>query len=493
MPMTDKDLDLLFGRLVVHYKILTKEQVTEALRRQREAEGTFDLPSFLVAEGLITPQVRTQLEAAREQWLAKQKAKEQKAAPAAQATPATPAPSPPAQAPAPAAQAAPAPAPTAAPAQAAPAAPAAADQEEALVKRAAASGQVQYAPGLSLDCLLRQAVAVGASDLHVHSGAPLKVRIHGRLRDVGDAVTETHEAERLIYGLLHDEIRLLIDNGHQVDFAHEIPGVGRFRANTYRQRRGFDAVFRVIPPQAPSLEDLGLPADLKRLTDYHQGMVLLTGPAGCGKSSTMAAMVDIINRDRPDHVITVEDPIEFVHPSKRCVVNQRQVGPHTESFARALRAALREDPDIIAIGELRDLETVQLSLTAAETGHLVLGTLHTNSAIRTVNRILGVFPPEKQAQIRTMVSESLRAIVSQRLVATADGQGRVPALEVLIANKAVGNLIRDNKTFQIRSVLQTGANVGMRLLDNSLFELVQAGTITKEEALLHCEDPRRFQ
>jgi twitching motility protein PilT len=278
----------------------------------------------------------------------------------------------------------------------------------------------------------------------------------------------------------------------QVDFAYTIPGVSRFRSNAYRQQRGVDVVFRAIPPTPPSLEGLGLPASLARFTDFHQGMVLITGPSGCGKSSTLAALINILNESRPDHIITIEDPIEVLHPSKRCVVNQRQVGRHTNSFARALRAALREDPDIIAIGELRDLETIQLALTAAETGHLVLATLHTSNAIRTVNRILGVFPPSQQEQIRTMFSESLRAVVSQRLVNRADGNGRVPALEVLVANKAVGNLIRDNKTFQLRSVIQTGGSKGMCLLDASLLELVKNKVITREEALRHCEEPQRF-
>jgi twitching motility protein PilT len=220
--------------------------------------------------------------------------------------------------------------------------------------------------------------------------------------------------------------------------------------------------------------------------------VLLTGPAGCGKSSTLAALLNIINGERSDHIITIEDPIEYIHPSKQCVVNQRQVGTHTNSFARALRGALREDPDIIAIGELRDLETISLALTAAETGHLVLATLHTNNAIRTVNRILGVFPPSQQDQIRTMVSESLRAVVSQRLVTRADGNGRVPALEILVVNKAVGNLIRENKTFQIKSVLQTGGAQGMCMLDASLADLLKKGVITREEALKHTDDPVKF-
>jgi twitching motility protein PilT len=251
-------------------------------------------------------------------------------------------------------------------------------------------------------------------------------------------------------------------------------------------------VFRPIPPDPPTLEQLGLPATLKKLTEYHQGLVLVTGPAGCGKSSTLAALVAMLNAERHDHIITVEDPIEYVHTPKGCLVNQRQAGKHTKSFANALRAALREDPDIIVIGELRDLETIQLAITAAETGHLVLATLHTNNAIRTINRVLDVFPPKQQSQIRAMVSESLRAIVSQRLVMTADNQRRVPALEVLFVKPSVSNLIREEKTFQIRSVMQTGRSEGMTLLDDSLFELVKAGTVTKETARRVAEDPKRF-
>jgi len=275
----------------------------------------------------------------------------------------------------------------------------------------------------------------------------------------------------------------------QVDFAYAIPGVGRFRANVYRQQRGLDAVFRAIPPTAPTLEDLGLPATFERFASIHQGIVLFTGPAGCGKSSTMAAMVRLINESRSDHIITIEDPIEYVHPSLRAIVNQREVGPNTKSFARALRAALREDPDVIVIGELRDLETISLALTAAETGHLVFGTLHTSSAIRTVNRVLGVFPPDEQGQIRMMLSESLRAVISQRLIPQADGGGRVAATEVLIGTRAVGNLIREQKTFQLTSLMQTGISQGMCLLDVSLQNLFKRREITRDAARQHAEKP----
>ncbi|MEB2344889.1 MAG: type IV pilus twitching motility protein PilT [Deltaproteobacteria bacterium] len=340
--------------------------------------------------------------------------------------------------------------------------------------------------------ILRAGVAAGASDLHLHGGAPLRWRRHGVLETQGSEALDAARGEALLRSILTPEQAAALDADGQVDLAYTLPGVGRFRANVYRQQRGLDGVFRVVPDHPPSLQELGLPTTLARLTNYHQGMVLVTGPAGCGKSSTMAAFLHLVNGERTDHILTIEDPIEVLHPSQRCLVNQRQVRAHTETFARALRAALREDPDVIAIGELRDLETISLALTAAETGHFVLGTLHTNSTVRTIDRLIGVFPPDQQSQVRTMLSESLRAVVSQRLVRRADGQGRVPALEVLVVNKAVSNLIRENKTFQIRSILQTGASQGMCLLDTSLEGLVKSGTITQEEARRHCEDPKRF-
>jgi twitching motility protein PilT len=260
--------------------------------------------------------------------------------------------------------------------------------------------------------------------------------------------------------------------------------------NLYRQQRGVDAVLRFISPEPPTLEQLGLPSSLARFTTYPQGLVLVTGPTGCGKTSTLAALVNLINEERREHILTIEDPVEYIHPSKRCLVNQRSVHRHTASFARALRAALREDPDVVVIGELRDLETISLALTAAETGHLVLATLHTDNAIRTINRIVGSFSSDQQSQIRSMISESLRAVVSQRLIPRADGKGRVAAIEVLVVTKAVANLIRENKTFQIHSVLQTGAAQGMSLLDASIRQHVQSGAISREEAQRYCAEPK---
>ena len=351
---------------------------------------------------------------------------------------------------------------------------------------------VSYRPGITLRQLLSQAAAARANDFHLHSGARIKVRLDGRLEDVSAEPIAREEAERLIEGLLDANTRAALSASSQADFVYAAPDVGRFRANVYRQQRGLDAVFRPIADHPPSLSELGLPESLGRFTRYHQGLILLTGPAGCGKSSTMAALVDRINETRRDHVITIEDPIEFVYLSKRCTVNQRQVGQHTDTFARALRAALREDPDVIVIGELRDFETVQLALTAAETGHLVLATLHTNNAVRTIHRILGVFPAEQQPQIRMMLSESLIAVVSQRLLGRVDGQGRVPAVEILINTAAIGHLIRDEKTFQIPSIMQTATTQGMALLDTALADLVAAGVVSKEEARGHAEDPSKF-
>ena len=340
-----------------------------------------------------------------------------------------------------------------------------------------------------LESILAASAKKGASDIHLHAGASLQHRFNGKLEVLEESI-EPEAIERMVCSALTLEQREHLSREGELDFCFELPGVGRLRANAYRQQRGLDVVFRTIPGEPPTLKELGLPEELKKYTDYHQGMVLITGPAGCGKSSTLAALVNHINENREEHVLTVEDPIEIIHPSKKCLVNQRHAGLHTASFARALRGALREDPDIIVIGELRDLETISLAMTAAETGHFVLATLHTSNAVRTVNRMIGAFPSNEQDQVRAMLSESLRAVISQRLVPTADGKGRLPALELLVVNRAIGNMIRDEKTVQIRSSMQTGKSHGMYLLEQSLNELVESGKITREVALEIAEEKK---
>ncbi|HWM91171.1 MAG TPA: type IV pilus twitching motility protein PilT [Thermoanaerobaculia bacterium] len=447
--------EVLFGRIALHYKLVSQDQLAEATSAWDQEGGLRGLGEILVERGVLNLRQLEQLRTVQRDYLAKQNSQEQQPAPVP----------------------APAPAPITQP----------------VSQPATPPAKAEWRQGSRrLDTLLTFAARQRASDLHLHCGAPIKLRRNGELFEPESEPLSPEVSNTLIREVLTPEQQRELDEHGQIDFAYTISGVGRFRANAYRQQRGLDAVFRAIPPIPPTLEVLGLPTSLARFANFHQGMVLFTGPAGCGKSSTLAAMVNIINQERQDHIITIEDPIEYIHRSRKCVVNQRQVGRHTGSFARALRAALREDPDIIAIGELRDLETIALALTAAETGHLVLATLHTNNAIRTINRILGVFPPSQQEQIRTMVSESLRAVVSQRLAVKADGSGRVPALEVLVCNKAVGNLIRDNKTFQIKSVLQTGASHGMCLLDASLADLLKNGVITRDEAARNAEDPAKF-
>ena len=492
----------LLGRLALHYKLLTRDQLVESLQEQAREGHRRRIGDVWIEKGWITPQRFAQLLQAQREYEARLAAADPRAAQPARPSPEDPAPTP-----------------AASPGAASPGvagglgslAPGPGASVELLVARRAAAlteaSRLATAPVLptigratpddavpatGMARLLAFAVARGASDLHVHAGLPVRLRIHGDFRAIEERPMSPEDTRRLLHEVLTPEQAEALAARGQVDLAYTLPGVGRFRANVYRQQRGTDGVFRIIPPEPPSLSELGLPLDLARFANYHQGLVLITGPTGSGKSSTLAALVRIVNEERRDHVITIEDPVEFVHAPRRCVVNQREVGRHTRSFSRALRAALREDPDVIVVGELRDLETISLALTAAETGHLVLATLHTQNAINTLNRLIGVFPAEQQPQIRTMVSESLRAVTSQRLALRADGSGRVAALEVLVATKAVSNLIRENKTFQLRSVMQTGAAQGMRFLDQSLEELVRGGTITREEAARHAEDPRRF-
>ena len=329
---------------------------------------------------------------------------------------------------------------------------------------------------LTMQDLLREAADKGASDLHLSAGEPPLLRVHGDLVRIEHPAVTPAQVTELVNSIMSDAQRATFEAEHEVDFACELEGKGRFRVNVFVHSRGPGAVLRTIPTQIPALDTLHMPPILKEVCKKERGLVLVTGPTGSGKSTTLAAMIDYINDNWETHILTIEDPIEFVHPPKRCLVNQREVGPHTNSFSNALRSALREDPDVILIGEMRDLETISLALTAAETGHLVFGTLHTSSAPKTIDRIIDVFPAGQQGQIRTMLSESLEAVVAQTLLKKKGG-GRVAACEVLIGTPAVRNLIREGKLHQITSMMQTGQRLGMQTLDMGLADLVKRGLI----------------
>lgn len=343
-----------------------------------------------------------------------------------------------------------------------------------------------------LDALLHLALKHDASDLHLRAGLPPLIRMHGRLQPLPGGDSSDSNAEALLEILSADQLHLF-EKRHDLDFAYELPGVARFRANFLRQRQGIGAVFRVIPSRIPTLGELGLPQTVFDLARLEQGLVLVTGPTGSGKSTTLAAMIDHINQESDKHIVTIEDPLEFVHANKTSLVTQREVGTHTLSFAAALRAVLREDPDIILLGELRDLETIALAITAAETGHLVFGTLHTRTAASTVDRVIDVFPPEQQGQIRTMLAETLKGVVAQQLLLRADGEGRVAAVEILIGTTALANLIRDGKTYQIPSIMQTGRREGMQTMDQAILELLRAKRITPQEAYRKAVDKETYR
>ncbi|NOZ68698.1 MAG: type IV pilus twitching motility protein PilT [Deferribacteres bacterium] len=332
-----------------------------------------------------------------------------------------------------------------------------------------------------------------ASDLHLSAGSKPKIRIHGELQDMDHPELTNEELRSLLFEIATEEQQKAFLARRDLDFAYEIPGVARFRANYFDQKRGMGAVFRVIPTNILSVEDLGLPPQILKLTQLSRGLVLVTGPTGSGKSTTLAAIIDYINTHRKDHILTIEDPVEFVHENKGCLVNHREIGNHTDSFATALRAALREDPDVILVGEMRDLETIELAITAAETGHLVFGTLHTNSAAKTIDRIIDAFPAGQQAQIRTMLSESLKGVICQQLLKRSDQPGRLAALEILFCKTAVANLIREGKTFQITSVMQTAKGEGMQLMDQAIMEFLMQKKISPEEAYLKANDKNAFQ
>ena len=343
-----------------------------------------------------------------------------------------------------------------------------------------------------IDKFLKMGRQVGASDVHISVGSAPLLRLHGSLRKVKYAELTPDDTQRLLHEVLSDRQLKSLEDTWEADISYMADGVGRCRTNICRHNRGLDATFRLIPEEVHSLEELGFPPAVRRLMDYRQGMVLVTGQAGCGKTTTLAAMVKYLNENRREHIITLEDPIEILHESQKCHIIQREVGRHTSSFARALRACLREDPDIIVVGEMRDLDTVANAITAAETGHLVLGTLHTTSAARTIGRILDVFPPEQQDQIRTMAADSLRGIVTQQLVPRADGKGRVACVEVMVVTPAISNLIKEDRTFQIPSLMQTGVKQGMQLMDDALYKLLQQGQITPQTALERAYDRSKF-
>lgn len=345
-----------------------------------------------------------------------------------------------------------------------------------------------------LDNILRGAVSVKASDLHLAPGEPFIVRQFGRLRKVESPSLTSERCEQLIYELLENEQKEILTQKLQLDFAYEIPGIARFLGSAMRHYGGISASFRVIPLEIPTFETLGLPTDtMKRIMNNHQGLVLVTGATGQGKSTTMAAMIDYVNTNRAHHILTVEDPIEFIHPLKRCAVNQRQLGRDTLTYPNALRAALREDPDVIAVGELRDLETISLAISAAETGHLVLGTLATSSAPKTIDRIIDSFPVKEQGQVRAMLGESLKAVITQRLIPRADLTAMALSSEILIGTLPMATLIRDGKVFQIPSMMQMGKAAGMQIMDESIMSLLQAGTITAKEAYLNANNKAPFR
>jgi twitching motility protein PilT len=340
-----------------------------------------------------------------------------------------------------------------------------------------------------IDSFFKVMCEQGASDMHLAAGAKPQLRLQGGLKKV-EYQTLTDEVLRpMLYEILSERQIAAFEKTNDLDFAYSAPGIARFRANYFMKNTGIAAAFRIIPFKILTLDDLGCPEVFKTMCEYKNGLVLVTGPTGSGKSTTLAAMIHHINSTSNDHILTLEDPLEFVHEPIKCQISQREIGTHTESFAAALRAALREDPDVILVGEMRDLETIQLAISAAETGHLVFGTLHTNNAGKTVDRVIDVFPADRQAQVRTMLAESLRGVISQQLLKRANGSGRVAAYEVLVATQAVRSLVREQKTYQIPSTISTSRKEGMQTLDQHLLDLIQKQAVTVEEGMKFSEQP----
>ena len=345
---------------------------------------------------------------------------------------------------------------------------------------------------MEISDLLAFTVKNKASDLHLSAGLPPMIRVNGDIRRINVEPLDHAGVHAMVYDIMNDHQRKWYEENLEIDFSFEVPNLARFRVNAYVQNRGAGAVFRTIPSKVLTLEQLNCPSIFKEIANQPRGIVLVTGPTGSGKSTTLAAMINDINENEYAHILTVEDPIEFVHESKRCLINQREVGPHTLSFSNALRSALREDPDVILVGEMRDLETIRLALTAAETGHLVFGTLHTSSAAKTIDRIIDVFPAAEKEMVRSMLSESLRAVISQTLLKTKDGSGRVAAHEIMIGTPAIRNLIRENKVAQMYSAIQTGQNVGMQTLDQCLIDLVRRNVVASGEARTKAANKEAF-
>jgi twitching motility protein PilT len=344
-----------------------------------------------------------------------------------------------------------------------------------------------------IDSLFMMMREHGASDLHLTSGSPPIFRLHGEITRLNGKALPNEELTAILYEILSEKQRIDFETRRDLDFAYEIPDIARFRCNLFMQHKGIAAAFRIIPANIMTADDLDLPEGVRKLTQLKKGLVLVTGPTGSGKSTTLAAMIDLINSTRKEHILTLEDPLEFIHESKQSLLNQRQIGEHSDSFAAALRAALREDPDVILLGEMRDLETISLAMTAAETGHLVFGTLHTSSAAKTINRIIDAFPSDGQEQVRSMLSESLKGVVCQQLLKCADGKGRVAAMEIMVGTPAISNLIREGKTFQIPSIIQTAKKDGMQLMDQNILDLMKMKRVTPEEAHRCAQDKKQFE
>lgn len=342
---------------------------------------------------------------------------------------------------------------------------------------------------MDISKVLTYAKEQSASDLHISPGHPPIIRINGDIRKVDMPPLSREQVHTMLYDILSDEQRKTFEEKKEIDFAVDLKGIARFRVNAFYQSRGEGIVFRAIPSNRMTLEELGLPKVLAELTEKTKGLVLVTGPTGSGKSTTLAAMIDHINQHKKCHIITIEDPIEFVYEPELSLINQRELGAHTYSFANALRSALREDPDVILVGEMRDLETISLAMTAAETGHLVFSTLHTSSAAETVDRIIDVFPAEQQSQIRTMFAKSIQAVICQTLLKKKDGSGRVAALEIMIGTSAIRNLIRENKVVQISGMMQTGKQFKMQTMDGTIAELYRKGVVSKEEVTPYMSSP----